>query len=266
VRTGRELFEIWAPNAALWSPWVSPALFAQLGCPDKSMDGPAGQSPAGQSAMIWHETRASSDTAIILDLPGPESVKSALALAHLGYRPVLLINTSPGPAHTVLSSARPSDAVLDMQLLVNEICAVTRRLQELKLAPDAPPVFILDSRRATGTQPLRDDLFDNRWMVFPQDFPSARFLLERKVNHVVLVQIRKRPPLEDLSHVLLRWQEAGIQILGKAFAETVAPSAMIVSRPSRFRTMWYRAAAMLGLQRSSVGGFGSFLPNSFGGG
>jgi hypothetical protein len=41
-------------------------------------------------------------------------------------------------------------------------------------------------------------MFDNQWMVFPQDFPSARFLVERKIKRVTLVQAEKTQPSEDL--------------------------------------------------------------------
>jgi hypothetical protein len=105
-------------------------------------------------------------------------------------------------------------------------------------------------------------MFDNRWMVFPQDFPSARFLVERKIKRVTLVQAEKTQPSEDLSHVLLRWQEAGIEILAKTKGDVGAPSGITVSRPSRFKASWYRALAIMGLRRSSVGGFGSFIPET----
>jgi hypothetical protein len=99
-------------------------------------------------------------------------------------------------------------------------------------------------------------------MVFPQDFPSARFLVERKIKRVTLVQAEKTQPSEDLSHVLLRWQEAGIEILAKTNGDVGAPSGITVSRPSRFKASWYRALAIMGLRRSGVGGFGSFIPET----
>ncbi len=85
------LYEIWAPANSRWSPWVAPALFAQMECRD------AAQISEPVAANEWHETRASRDTALIIDLPGAECVQFALALAQIGYRPVLLINSSPGP-------------------------------------------------------------------------------------------------------------------------------------------------------------------------
>jgi hypothetical protein len=260
MKTGRELFEIWAPQDSVWSPWVSPVIFAQIELTEES-DG-----VAEEAIAIWHEQTASQETAILVDLPGDDAVKLGLLLAQIGYRPVVVINASPGPTEFLLTTSSQPPVVLDMASVVKEICAGTLRLQLIPLAADAPPAFILDGRRTLGTRPLSDELFDNRWMVFPQDFPSASFMLEHKVKRVILVQARNAQPLEDLSHVLLRWQEAGIEIFAKAGADARPPSRIIVTKPSRFRAVWYRALAILGLRRNSAGGFGAFRPEAFGGG
>lgn len=269
--TGRELFEVWAPRESIWSPWVSPALFAQIECPQTTQEAdPLGAEPA------WYEAVASPDAAVIVDLPGADSIRLALTLAERGYCPVPIINASPGPTRAedfrhappfVTYSGFPQSAVaLDMSSLVKEICHGTPRLQGITLATDAPPAFILDALRLKGTKPLADDMFDNRWMVFPQDFPSARFLAEKGVRRVTVLQTEKAGPAEDLSHVLLRWQQAGIEILAKAVEDPGPPSAITVSRPSRFKALWYRALAIMGLRRNNVGGFGSFIPTSPGAG
>src|ERR1700730_11163782 len=147
-----------------------------------------------------------------------------------------------------------------MSSLVREICVGSVFCQRVTFASGAPPVFILDALRLPGTNPIRDDMFDNRWMAFPQDFPSARFLVERKIKRVTLVQAEKTQPSEDLSHVLLRCQEAGIEILAKTRGNVGAPSGITVSRPSRFKASWYRALARMGLRRSSVGASGPSIP------
>jgi len=103
----------------------------------------------------------------------------------------LQLNFLPQPANV---SSR-SIVVLDMNSLVREICIGTELLQKLSFASDAPPVFILDALRLRGTNPILDDMFDNRWMVFPQDFPSARFFAEKKIKLVTLVQVEKAQPL-----------------------------------------------------------------------
>jgi hypothetical protein len=262
--TGKELFEIWAPNDSIWSQWASPALFAQIDYAKAD-----NSSQANVPEFPWHEQKARRDSAVVIDLPGADSIRLALALAQRGYRPVPIINASPGPFGLQLNllsqpnrSTPPAIVVLDMSSLVREISEGTPRMRALTLTSDAPPAFVLDSLRLKGTNPLRDDMFDNRWMVFPQDFPSAKFLAEQKIKHVTLVQNEKTGPQEDLSHVLLRWQEAVIEILSKAISDTRLPSRITVSRPSRFKASWYRALAIMGLRRSSVGGFGSFIPET----
>lgn len=262
--TGKELFETWAPSDSTWSQWVSPALFAQIECTDGG-----GAANVDVRAPIWHEQKASPESAVVIDLPGADSIRLALLLAGRGYRPVPIINASPGPVGLQLNFLpQPANVppqtivVLDMTSLVREVCIGTELLQKLTFAPDAPPVFILDALRLRGTNPIRDDMFDNRWMVFPQDFPSARFLADKKIKRVTLVQTEKAQPVEDLSHVLLRWQETGIEILARASGDASLPSKIAVSKPSRFKASWYRALATVGLRRSSVGGFGSFIPET----
>lgn len=256
---GREMFEVWAPTESIWSPWVSPALFAQIDGANKGGSYP----DADTFVPAWHGSHAQFHNAVIIDLPGSEAVRLAMLLAGFGYRPVPLINASPGPD---IAAATEPFVVLEMRDLVNEICLATPRLANLSLAPHAPPVFFLDSHRLQGTAVLGEDMFDNRWMVFPQDFPSAQFLTDQKINTVTLVQARRTQPLEDLSHVLLRWQQGGIEILSQVAGASTGPSKITVWKPSRFKAAWYRALAIMGLRRSSVGGFGSFIPETSGSG
>jgi hypothetical protein len=243
MMTGRELFEFWAPADSVWSPWVAPVVFAQLSCIEDA------DAVGEEHLAIWHESAASPENAIVVDLPGAHAVKWGLALARIGYRPVVAINASPGPAGRPSMPSSEPPVVLDMSSLVKEICASTARLRQISLACDAPPVFILDSQRILGTRALREDLFDNRWMVFPQDFPSARFLLEHGIRRVTLVQTRSTQPFD---------------IFAKGTVEG-PPSRISLAKPSRFRAMWYRALAILGLRRGA-GGFGAFRSEFFGGG
>jgi len=270
------LYEAWAPPNSPWSPWVAPALFAQMECRDVA------QTPDPATlAFDWFEARASRDTAVIIDLPGAESVRFALALARIGYRPVLLINSSPGPigpmppiaaganlpqAQTSLQPSTSGIEVVDMRALVGEVCSGSKFMRELALPDDAPPTFVLDSTRLVGNRNVSEERFDNRWMVFPQDFPSASFLAACGIVRAVIVQRENLDPLDDLRHVLLRWQEAGIEIQASTAADRSQPRKIEVPRPSRFRAAWYRALAILGFWRSNVGGFGSFLPTGSGGG
>jgi hypothetical protein len=257
--TPKQIFDVWAPADSIWSPWVSPAVFTQIDLTNRGQP----YQDKDNFEPTWPESRPPRENAVVIDLPGIRSIRLAMLLAERGYRPIPILNVSPGPDPR--ETAHPY-IVLDMRGLVNELCLATPRLHNISLAPDAPPAFFLDSRRLEGTAPVKDVMFDNRWMVFPQDFPSAAFLTKQKITSVTLVQSKRGQPLEDLSHALMRWQEAGIEILAQDTAGSTSPEKITISRPSRFKAAWYRALAIMGLQRSAAGGFGSFIPTASGGG
>ena len=71
-------------------------------------------------------------------------------------------------------------------------------------------------------------MFDNRWKTFPQDYPSARLLRERGIHKAIVVQEKVGEAREDLKYVLLRWQEAGIEIQSQGLQERSAPRTMRV--------------------------------------
>jgi hypothetical protein len=254
-----EVFSVWAPAESPWSPWVAPVLFA-LTFWDTRIE--PEQVPA--LALPWCDVD-SKHTVCVVDLPAAESVQIGFAMARRGFRPVPLFNASPGPEEIVglgAGSASVWNAVIDMGPIVEAIAAVTSSLKRLAFSPQASATFLLDSQRLTKTRVPDKGMFDNRWMVFPQDFPSARFLLARDIRQVLLVQRNRVEPQDDLAHVLLRWQEAGLKILSKDLADDALPSPISVRRPSRFKAVWYRALAQVGLRRSSAGGFGSYIPEA----
>ena len=267
--TPEEAFQIWAPAESVWSPWAIPVPFAQMVCVDSDI-----LVDLSGFAEIADRFDAAPALAMVLDLPGDEAIKLGLALAQKGFRPVPLIDGSPGPGVNGLGGAwmeseplpaATSGTAVDMRCLLRGLCQGTRVLRELRLAADTSPVFLLDASRLAEGRPVNDGVFDNRWKTFAQDFPSARFLQERGIRRVTLVQEQAAQPQEDLSHVLLRWQEAGIRLEVCGIAENEAVRELMVKRPSHFRALWQRALAMLGLRRGASGGFGNW-PHSTGGG
>ena len=216
--------------------------------------------------------RLERDRAVILDLPGDQAVRVALALALRGFRPVPLFDGSPGPTLApafgwLLGGPAPAAAgrgvSVDMRELLRWLCIGSLILRGCRIAADAPPVFLLDDRRAGEARAIGPDAFDNRWKTFPQDYPSARFLAERGIRRVVLIQEYGGQPQEDLSHVLLRWQQAGIGIEVFGTKLGAGPEQLSVNRPSFFRALWQRALAVLRLRRGAGGGFGEW-PHSTG--
>ncbi|MFN7138848.1 MAG: hypothetical protein ACK4UN_05885 [Limisphaerales bacterium] len=247
-----DLFEMWAPPESIWSVWAKPVLFAELKIIHKP---PTFDLP-------WPEIQFNSTpgTAIVVDLPGVDSIDTGLALAAKGFRPVPLYNSSCGPFDLPQDFRLSGASLVNMEPIQRKLVDNAERIAALHLPPTAPPVFLLDSNRK-GNLPPTPGKFDNRSVVFPQDFPSANFLLSHGIRQVLLLQKNGRNrPESDLAHVLLRWQEAGIQLF--LFDSTVHLEAqpLKVAKPSNFRALWHRALAMLGLRRNSAGGFGSLIP------
>lgn len=246
--TTSELFDLWAPMEAVWSRWAKPVLFADMTA-IPVMDPDAEPLP---ELGLQH----SSGTAVIVDLPGADSVRTGLALLASGFRPIPLFNGNRGPVSAGLGAV----AILNNDVLLGWLHAGAAVLRDARLPVNAPPAFLLDSRRKTDVSPT-PGRFDNRWVVFPQDFPSATFLKSQGITQAVLIKqdVVSRVQ-EDLTHVLRRWQEGGISLYVYGLNAGTDLQPLTVEKPSHFKTLWYTALALSGLRRNSAGGFGSVIP------
>jgi hypothetical protein len=254
--TRQELFEIWAPPQSPWSRWAKPVLFAEMP--------PPGAAARAEELLLPPVTLPTeAHTVLVVDLPGVESLRTGLALAHAGCRPVPLYNSAPAPAGV---AAGPT-ALVETAPLMQWLARGAVSLGSLRLPAEAPPAFLLDAQRQSGQSNPLPGRFDNRWLVFPQDFPSAGFLRRQGMTRVVLWQTSGRAqPAADLAHVLLRWQAAGLPVLRFDPAIGPEPGPLQVARPSQFGALWYRALALMGLRRNSAGGFGAVIPQPSSGG
>ncbi|MFN8371462.1 MAG: hypothetical protein U0694_01095 [Anaerolineae bacterium] len=261
----REIFEIWAPETSVWSAWAKPVIFAQM--KEKGVMVPP---DSGVDYEAYWAPNTADRTALIVNLPGDESVRAGLSLVERGYRPVPLYNTSLG--------VKP---VLDLNPIITKLVAGAGMLQGAYLDEQAPPAFLLDSDRLKGLLPPQPGMYDNRWVVWPQDFPSSTFLRSKDIQRVMVVQSGTRVQ-DDLAHVLARWQRDKLEVVVQdvpsvnAFEKpkpgdlAAEPAAMRYSgqivpfQPSGFFTFWMWTRMMMparfGLRRSSVGGFGGIVP------
>lgn len=260
------IYESWVPIDSEWSLWARPILFAQMS--ELSTEQPCGAD--WLTIDVSWAPGADEKVVLIVDLPGAASVVTGLALAGQGFRPVPLFNACTG-----------SCEVVDQSLIIGALRAGAGYLASLALA-DAPPAFLLDSRRMSPDQ-VRPGDFDNRWQVFPQDFPSAAFLTQRGYIRALLIQGERkehadelshavrlgRPqdinivgkrPAQDLAHILRRWQDAGITIQAKDLANAAPPAPITVDRPALYRSAWQRVLAIFGLRQNPQGGFGGLEP------
>ncbi|TAJ23422.1 MAG: hypothetical protein EPO68_03185, partial [Planctomycetota bacterium] len=88
-----QLYNVWAPDSAHWSPWAKPVLFA---APYASGDEDRAKWAAARerARASWTPPRAG-EAALVIDLDGPDALALALECARHGYRPVPLFNSCP---------------------------------------------------------------------------------------------------------------------------------------------------------------------------
>jgi hypothetical protein len=184
-------------------------------------------------------------------------VRVGLNLATNDYRLIPIFNGSPPPPPTSLLSLNAPVSVVDESAVVTEIWNTTVYLAKLEIPTEAPPAFLLDAKRMTGHRVLTRERFDNRWIVFPQDFPSAQFFWSHGIRRILLIQESDGRPQDDLSYVLLRWQAAGMEIF-LLTPESGPPKKINVARQALLRSLWYRLRSFARLRGSGSGGFGPY--------
>lgn len=253
------LYARFAPEASPWSPWVKPVIFTEVRdppgdlarevakvdvawAPDPMIERVVEDDAGYREAPVRERVATAERAALVVEVPGRRSALVGLALVGRGYRPVPLYNGVSGGRTGARATA------------IAEVLAGGAHLLEA-LPPDAPPAFLLDRDRMDG-QPRPGD-FDPRWLVFPQDFPSARALRARGVARVV-VRSDVSKIADDLAHVLLEWQKAGLGLALSPDGDATVP--LVVEPPSGFRSIFRRAAVLMGLRRSAAGGFGGMIP------
>jgi hypothetical protein len=245
--TNEACYATWAPEDMPWSPWVRPVPFTQLEGLALTREIP---DLTGFEGLRLPDAKG---CALIVDLPGSESVLGGLAIAERGWRPVPLFNSTTGPAPLV-----------DVRPIAQQLYSGSWILREIRIPPEAPPAFLIDADRMKGTPvPGR---YDNRAIVLPQDFPSGTLLRSKRIDEALLIRRGGTSFGEDLSHVLVRWQEAGIRLSVLDLQAGGDPEQLRVGPPRLFRRAWYGVVALFGLRRNNVGGFGGLIPEVTSGG
>ena len=245
LEDARRIFGIWAPESCRWSAWAKPVLFTYAFSTEAL--GSSGLEIPASGVDLGRVPPAGSGTALIVDLPGIQGVAYGLALAGRGYQPVPLYNVTTGPGQDVID-------VFPLMAALREGAAL---LESTRLPDDAPPAFLIDSRRLEGTP--APTMYDNRWMVFPQDFPSGRALATANIARVVVVRGADalRP---DLRAVLRLWKREGIDSatldsLTGELKELTYDLSILAVLADHLANLWN------GLRQNSAGGFGGTVPD-----
>ena len=256
-----EAYAIWAPEGCEWSRGVKRVLFAYM-----EGDPPAEIGEENQrSASLFPP--ATSDTLLVADLPGARGVSLGLRLAQKGYRPIPLYNALPRPElpdspellQAIFSAQliHGTQEVVDVKPLIRALRLATDELRKIRIPANAPPVFLLDSRRRGVGQPVRIGTFDNRSVTSANDYPSADYLKGRGVRTVVVVQEWQKPEI-DLVLVLREWEAGGLNVAYQSAGLKWDPRPLRLPTPSMLRKLWFWVQSTFALHRNTVGGYGSF--------
>jgi len=175
--------------------WVRPVPFVELHEYSKDCNTSNFQIP-----FIDFLEEEFADAAIIVDLPGAESVLEGLALAKAGYRPI--------PIYNGTIEQQGAKATVDNQTVGVALEWGAPILTKIQIPDDAPPAFLTDRNRLNRFK-LEDSMFDNSWDVYPQDIPSAEYMLNNGINKVIIVGDSFS---KDLKKVLYAYQKKKIQL------------------------------------------------------
>ncbi len=194
--TDKEVYRIWAPERKTWVDWVRPVPFIKMSDDVKQYAFSEIEIPVSQFAASEYLY-----TAIIVDLPGVESVKEGIALAKAGYRPI--------PVYNGTIEQQGARATVDNQSVGSGLRRGAALLQEIEIKEDAPPAFLLDSNRMNRYK-MEVSLFDNSWDIYPQDLPSAEYLQKSGIQRVMIIS---DVVSKDLKKILYEYQKKGIGIV-----------------------------------------------------
>ena len=138
---GKEAYKIWAPAGKKWVDWVRPVPFVAI---NEYSKGYTLSSVAANRGVFLEATYE--DAAIIVDLPGEQSVAAGIVLAKLGYRPI--------PIYNGTIEQQGARATVDNQSVGVALLLGAGELKSINLDDDAMPAFLLDI-----------DCTDIRWML-----------------------------------------------------------------------------------------------------
>ncbi len=211
--TARDIYLKWAPLHQRWVEWVRPVPF--VGMTKEQINAPC----TFALPVIHYLDSCQEGVAIIVDLPGAESVLEGLACAKSGYRPIPLFNgTTP---------QKNAMALVDTASVQNALIWGAKVLGDMAVAADAPPVFLVDALRLLRYR-MSASLFDNSWDLYAQDIPSAEYFHLAGMNTIL---IRSDKVNRDLARILYPYQQKGIAI---QFTDGIQPPRSVhLRKPAR---------------------------------
>ena len=212
--TDKEIYKVWAPAGKKWVDWVRPVPF--VGLRERTRQYYFSDSQLPVMDLTYDAYKGA---AIIVDLPGAQSVKAGIALAKAGYRPIPVFNGT--------IEQQGARATVDNQSVGTALKWGAGELDKIELSENALPAFLLDSNRLNRFK-MKISLFDNSWDIYPQDIPSAEYFLDNGINKIIIIG---EAFSKDLKKILYGYQKKKIEIFLTRGYE--APKKLHIRRPLR---------------------------------
>lgn len=200
--TNKECYKVWAPSGKKWIDWVRPVPFIMAQADVKGYH--AGKLSISSIDLIDESWE---NAAVIVDLPGDESVEVGLALAKFGYRPI--------PIYNGTIEQKNARATVDNQTVGAALLWGAEILSGIEIKDEALPVFLLDKNRLNRFK-LDIGLFDNSWDVYPQDLPSADYFLKNGIQKIIVISDSLS---KDLKEIFRKFKKKNLQICVKRMHE-----------------------------------------------
>jgi hypothetical protein len=140
-------------------------------------------------------------TAIIVDLPGDDSVEAGILLAQqYGYRPI--------PVYNGVQEQGGARATSDNHSVISGLVWGASILSQINLDDDAPPAFLIDTNRLHRAR-IDGSIFDNSWDVYHQDLPSENYFLSQGIERIVVIG---KPISRDLKEIFSNYPQKRLSI------------------------------------------------------
>ena len=193
--TGKDIYKIWAPVNKKWVDWIRPVPFIMI---DENYK--VEEYCNLKEYKINYLEKYENNIAIIVDLPGLESINEGISLARLGFRPV--------PVYNGVVEQKDSKAVTNNYIIGEGLIWGAEKLKQIEILDDAAPAFLVDSNRMNRFK-MDDSYFDNSWDLYYQDVPSSEYFLKNNINKII---IRGNKINRDLNKILFEFQKKGLEI------------------------------------------------------
>lgn len=204
-----EMLNAFQPKSQKWLPYFVPTLiqalqFESLRTQLTPVFSPDMQEAYGRGQAIARDflknAENPAETAIMVDVPGRQTVALGAGLAEACH----LITTFDNFPHP-LGVAPSHETLAAMLYYASEI-----ETKQRTVGQDAPPVFLLDSRRLENYTSA-DTQFDNRYLA---KIPSAEMLKELGVKSVLYITSdrTRQQELDDLNEDFVEYQKKGLSV------------------------------------------------------